>query len=514
MSRDRSPCFLGLDSGTQSAKAGIWDAHGTRLAQASRSLSVQTPAEGWAEQDPEQWWESAREAIAEAVSRVDASRIAAMGVSFQRESFALLDADGRAVRPAVLWLDIRSSAEVEEAARRLGARAYHERTGKPLDVTSVLPRMLWLARHEPAAVARAARWVDVGSYLLERLTGTSVTCVAGADTTGLVDLDSRLWSPERLAACGLDRLRMPGLIEPGSVAAGLTPQAARATGLEPGLPVAAGGGDGQCLSVGLGAAPGKGFTLTLGTSAILGLPRMAPSISSLYRTLVAARPDRQYLLESVIQSGTYIVKWFQDTFPGGPPSSGSPSAGDGESLLERIPRGSDGLVTVPHWWGVRFPESLPEARGATLGWSHRHSRAHFLRSILEGVAFELRTLAEEYRAAFPGEPLARISACGGGARSRAWLHILCEAMAMPILLTDEPEPAARGAAMLSAVGVGAFRHIDAAAAAMVREKETVVPDPAGVSRYEQLYRGSYLPLRKAALRLFAGRGPTKDPAGG
>ncbi len=148
--------FLGLDCGTQSAKAGIWDGHGTCLARAARPLSVQTPAEGWAEQDPREWWESARGAIAEAVARVGAARVAAMGVSFQRETFALLDGRGADVRPAILWLDIRAAAEVEEAARRIGADAYHRRTGKPLDVTSVLPRMLWLARHEPAALRLSA----------------------------------------------------------------------------------------------------------------------------------------------------------------------------------------------------------------------------------------------------------------------------------------------------------------------------------------------------------------------
>jgi len=478
--------FLGLDSGTQSAKVGIWDETGTCVSRASRPLSVQTPGEGWAEQDPAEWWSSAAGAVSEAVSRVEVSRVAAVGVSFQRETFALHDDEGRAVRPSLLWLDIRAGAEVQEAVRRVGAEAYHRRTGKPLDATSVLPRMLWLARHEPLALERASRWMDVGAFLMERLAGIPATVSAGADTTGLVDLRTRWWAPDHLAACGLDRLRMPGLVEPGHRVGALTREAAEATGLPAGLPVVAGGGDGQCLAVGLGATPGTGFTLTLGTSVILGVAHGTASVSPLYRTLIAARPDRQFLRESVIQSGTYVVKWFEESF--GPPGNAD------------VPRGSDGLVTVPHWWGVRFPESLPDARGATFGWSHRHTRAHFHRSILEGVAFELRKLADDHRAELPGGASTRVRACGGGARSRTWLGILAEVIAVPVETAAEPEPAALGAAMLAAVGAGAFPDMDSVTAAMVRPGETIRPDEAGAAAYDALYRGGYLPAREASLR--------------
>jgi len=494
-----SPLFLGLDSGTQSAKAGIWDERGACLARASRPLSVRTPHEGWAEQDPAEWWSSAAGAIAEAVSQVDASRVAAMAVSFQRESFALVGDDGSAVRPALLWLDIRAAAEVEEAARRVGAVEYQRRTGKPLDVTSVLPRMLWLARYEPQVLARAARWTDVGAYLMERLTGTPATVTAGVDTTGLVDVDTRWWAPGHLASCGLDGLRMPGLFEPGSLVGTLTREAARATGLAAGLPVIAGGGDGQCAAVGLGAGVGTGFTLALGTSVVLGVPRESRAVSPRYRTLMAARPDRQFLLESVIQSGTYIVRWFEEAFPGA----------DSDAAAAEVPRGSQGLVTVPHWWGVRFPESLPDARGATMGWSHRHTRAHFLRSILEGVGFELRGLADDFHSAM--DVAARVAACGGGTKSRTWLQILADIMACPIDLPVEPEPAALGAATLAAVGSGAFHGLDAAAAAMVKRGETVAPDATGAAVYDEVYRGSYLPLREAVLRLQ--RQPRGQPQG-
>lgn len=493
--------FLGLDSGTQSAKAGIWDLQGRCMARAARPLSVDTPADGWAEQDPREWWDSARGALAEAAAQVDASAIAGIGVAFQRETFALLGDDGRAVRPGILWLDIRASAEVEEAARRVGAAAYHQRTGKPLDVTSVLPRMLWLAGHEPDVLTRCGRWTDVGAYLLEKLTGTPATCVAGADTSGLVDIRTRWWAPDILAAAGLDTMKMPGLFEPGRIVGALSREAAQATGLREGTPVVLAGGDGQAFATGLGARAGKGFTLTLGTSVVLGASSPTSSISSLYRTLIAARPDRQYLLESVIQAGTYINRWFAENF------GGAENSAEAQGAVARIPPGSEGLVTVPHWWGVRFPESLPQARGATLGWSHLHTRAHFQRSLLEGVAFELKKLVIDFQNENAGQVEPRITAAGGGARSSAWLRIICDVIGMPLSLAAEPEPAALGAACLAAIGAGAHPDLDTASQAMIETGETLQPDTETSARYEALFRAVYLPLREAALRISAGFTP-------
>jgi xylulokinase len=499
------PLLLGLDAGTQSAKACIWDFEGRCQARAARPLGVSTPREGWAEQDPAEWWESACGAIAEAVAQVDARRICAVGFAFQRETFALLDASGAATRPGILWLDIRAGNEAGEAARTLGAAAVHTRTGKPIDVTSVVPRMLWLARNEPDALRRARRWTDVGAFLAEKMTGTPATCVAGADTTGLIDARTRWWAPDLLSFSGLDRMRMPGLFEPGSMLGPLTREAAEATGLSAGVPVSAAGGDGQVLAVGLGAgaAAHKGFTLTLGTSIVLGRLRTTFSTSNLYRTLISARPDRQYLLESVIQSGTYILRWFAESF-------GAGAAGEAEELerqVSAIAPGSDGLITVPHWWGVRFPESQSNARGMTVGWSNRHTRAHFLRSILEGVAFELKTLIDGFRRELPGEAGLRLAVCGGGARSAAWLRILSDTLGATLAVSREPEPSALGAAILGAVAAGRFPDVDSASAALGAAADIMEPEPAAAARYEALFRGSYLPARGAALRLSAGTAP-------
>jgi xylulokinase len=492
---------IGLDCGTQSAKACIWDLKGRCVSRASAPLSVATPHPGWAEQDPEEWWGSARAAVAQAASAIDPGCIIALGIAFQRETFTLTDSHRVPLRPGILWLDIRASEETAEVSAAFGAEACHRLTGKPLDVTSAVPRMLWIARHEPDVFRRAARWMDVCSFVAERMTGDFATCVAGADTSGLVDLATRQWSPELRSIAGLGQIELPRLVEPGAVIGSLLPDAAHAMGVPPGLPVVAAGGDGQALSVGMGIGIGDGFTLTLGTSIALGLLSAHPSVAGLYRTLIAALPGSHYLLESVIQSGTYILRWFAESFGNGQDDAGGIEAWEQE--IAALPPGSDGLVTIPHWWGVRFPESDPDARGATLGWSHQHTRAHFLRSILEGVGFELKRFQQGFARECPEAKTRHVTVCGGGARSAAWLRILCDIMGMPLRVLDEQEPTALGAAMLAAVAAGAFTDPGGAARAMVGIGQILQPDPAAGECYDAIYERVYTPFRAASLALSA-----------
>jgi xylulokinase len=226
--------MLGLDCGTQSSKAHLWTLSSEHVSAGSGALDFRTPHPDWAEQDSEEGWGSARTAIIGAVGRIDSSRIRALGVAFQRETFTLADGEGRPLRPGILWLGGRAKVELAAVTRGLGTEAYHRRTGKPLDVTSSISRMLWIQRNEQEVFSKAARWMDVGSFLLERLTGAFVTCVTEADTSGLIGLTTRAWDEELLAAAKMPRAWMPDLLEPGSVAGGLCPRAAAELGLPPG----------------------------------------------------------------------------------------------------------------------------------------------------------------------------------------------------------------------------------------------------------------------------------------
>ena len=484
-------CLMGIDCGTQSTTAGVWSASGRRLARASAPNPVRTPRPGWAEQDPRSWWASTRTAIRGVLQRVAPARIAAVGVAYQRETFTLLDASGRPLRPGILWLDVRAADEVDQVAREVGRQSYHKRTGKPLDVTSALPRLRWLQRHEPACLAAAARWMDVGGYLAGKLTGRYATCTAGADTCGLIGLKSRDWIDDYADCAGLKRARLPELVEPGQVIGGLSRSAARQTGLREHLPVVAAGGDGQVFNVGMNAAGAYDVSLTLGTSIVLGLSCPNAPIAPLFRTLLGASGG--YLLESVLQAGTYLLRWFVERF------GGTEAAWD--RRIARIPLGCEGLVTLPHWWGVRFPRTLPDARGATLGWSNHHTAAHFYRSLLEGLSFELRRLLGELRARFPRRVRRRVHVGGGGARSRHWSQVLADVTGADVLLPAEPETTALGAAILAGVGAGLFANARDGGASLCRPPATLRPDRAAVRFCDRLYEDVYVKLFDATAGL-------------
>ena len=486
MSR-RGTCLMGIDSGTQSTTVCVYSATGRRLARASAPNAVRTPRPGWAEQDARSWWSSTRSAIRGALEQVPARRIAAVGLAYQRETFALLDGRGRPVRPGILWLDVRADEEVEQIAREIGPGRYHRRTGKPLDVTSAAARLLWLRRHERAALAAAKTWMDVGGYLAGKLTGRWATCVAGADTCGLVDLHKRDWIDDYVAPAGLKRGHLPELVEPGAVIAGICRAAARQTGLSEGLPVIAAGGDGQVFNVGMNAAGAYETSLTLGTSIVLGVSCPKAPISPLFRTLLSASGG--YLLESVLQAGTYLLRWFVEQF------GGTESSWDRQ--IARIPPGCEGLVTLPNFWGIRFPKALPDARGATLGWSNHHTPAHFYRSLLEGLSFELRRLLTAYRAMFPRQLRRAIHVGGGGTRSRHWRGILADVTGSAIRPAREDEAVALGAAVLAGVGIGRFADARRGAAAMVRLREPVAPDRGRGRLYGRLYADVYARLLEA-----------------
>lgn len=375
------PLLVGLDSGTQSIKACVFDTSGSILASSSAPQAVSSPADGLAEQDIADWRRGLFAAIRGALADVGPSdrrgpcpEVAAIGLSFQRESFTLVSAPQSApaagepltpLRDAILWLDGRADSKVEElragsAEPELSADLYHQLTGKPLDVTSALARMQWLAEHEPAITRADFRFVDCGAVLCHALTDELVTCVAGADTCGLIDLHTREWSVPVMTAAGLTQTQLPRLAEPGEVIGHVTAAAAAELGgaIAEGCPVVVAGGDGQVFNVGMAAegVGGDGMMLTLGTSVVLSLNSATPAISPAYRTLAAAEPGSDgahaYTCESVVQSGTLILKWFMDEF-------GADDFSHWEREASVLPPGSEGLVTVPHFWCARQGSIAP-----------------------------------------------------------------------------------------------------------------------------------------------------------
>lgn len=493
MGEGSEPLLVGIDSSTQSSKAIVWTSEGTVVAQGQRPIEVHQPGSNWIEHDCPDWWSSTRDALNDAVSQVDPRRLQALGITHQRETFVPLNDQRRPLRRALLWSDARAARQVREIKQSLGEKYVRNITGKTPDLTPSLYKILWLRENEPEVFEQASVFADVHAYLAWKLTGRMVASFGSADPTSLFDIQSMEWSEPLLSEVGLTEDQLPDLAPPGTVLGEIHGEAAEETGLPEGLPVVSGLGDGQCASLGCGVVEAGSASLNLGSASVLGAFSPDYQVDPAFRTMIG--PDAGYVLESVIRSGAYTITWFVNNFPPG-------SVGEGleispEEILElaanKVPPGSEGLISVPYWNAAMMPYWDPEARGITLGWSTDHTRAHFYRSILEGVAFEHRIHKEEMEKAI-GTGLEQVVVLGGGANSSLWCQMIADILQSPIYRTQTTEATCLGAAILAAKGVDLYGSASEAASRMVHKKPCFSPRSEERKKYDRLYDEVYLNL--------------------
>ena len=498
MARD---LVIGLDCSTTAAKAVVWDASGRALSMARAEFELVHPAPNYAEQNAEDWWTAASAAVRRAVQSVPIDRIAALCITHQRETFACLDGAGRALRPAMVWADTRATGQVQKH----GSAEVHRITGKPPNPTPAWYKLLWLAENEPETLQQTVKIVDVHGFLVHRMTGEWRTSWASADPLGLVDLGTLDYDDGLLATAGIRRDQLCELVGPGEVI-GMIGAAAAELGVTAGLPVIAGLGDGQAAQLGCGiTAPGAAY-LNLGTGVVSGTFSKEYSYAREFRTLTAGAPG--YTLETFIGGGTYNIKWFVDRFAGVDPRALGLELSP-EQVLEAaaamLPPGSHGLLALPYWTGALTPYWDHNAKGALLGLTGMHGKAHVYRALLESIAFEQRMLTDGAEEA-TGEPITRMIALGGGSRSRVWCQIIADVMQRTVQVVREYESTCLGAGVLAAAAVGIHSSVEAAAAGMSGTGLSFEPDPATVGVYDdlyQVYRDIYPSLRDLFGRLAA-----------
>ena len=475
---------IAIDCSTTAAKAVVWNATGEALSQERRAFPLSQPRPGWGEQNAEDWWSATTEAVQRAVQTVDTSRIGAICITHQRESFVCLDRAGKPLRPAMLWLDTRATEEVE----KYGTEEVHRITGKPANPTSAWYKLLWLAEHEPDVVDRIGHVVDVGGFLLQRLTGECVTSWGSADPLGVVDLTTFDYDDGLLKAVGLSRDQLPTLTAPGSIVGTLLPDVAAQLGLPADLPVVAGIGDGQAAQLGTGiTAPGRAY-LNLGSGVVSGTFSDTYSYGREYRTLAAAVPGA-YTLETFMGGGTVNLNWFVEKFAGLDTRALGLDV-SAEQVLEtaaaQLPPGAEGLLALPYWTGALTPYWDHNARGMLLGITGRHGKSHVYRALLEGVAFEQRFLTSGAEEAV-GTPVEDVIVLGGGSRSRIWCQIIADVMQRRVTVVREPESTCLGAGMLAAHAIGIHDSLQGASVAMSGTSSVFEPDAQAAAAYDRLY---------------------------
>ncbi len=379
--------FLGIDTSTTSSKALIIDDKGDVIAVASSPHTLQTPKPLWSEQDPREWWEAASASIKSVLEKagISGERIGAVGLTGQMHGLVLLDESGNVLRPAILWNDQRTQSQCDEIHQIIGKEKFIQITGNVALTGFTAPKILWVKENEPEVFARAKHVLLPKDYVRLKLTGEYAMDKADGAGTVLFDLKARDWSDEVLAALDIPRAWMPKTFEGTEFTGTITDEAAALTGLKVGTPVAAGGGDQAAGAVGMGVVEAGIVGLTVGTSGVVfaTTPSALVEPEGRLHAFCHAVPDMWHFM-GVMLSAAGSLQWYRDTL--------APEMGFDDLLkeAESIPAGSEGLYFLPYLSGERTPHPDPLARGAFIGLTLRHSRAHMTRAVLEGVAFGLK----------------------------------------------------------------------------------------------------------------------------
>ena len=479
---------LGIDASTTATKAVLIDESGA-VAVGTSEYGYESPQPGWAEQDPELWWNGAVEAIAGvfAATGTRGEDVVAIGLTGQMHGLVALDSADRVLRPAILWNDQRTAHACDEIREAVGAERLIALTGNDALTGFTAPKLVWVRDHEPDVWGRIAHVLLPKDYVRLRLTGLHAMDKADGAGTILFDLAARDWSPEVLAALHIDAGWLPPTFEGPEITGAVSASAAAATGLREGTPVVAGGGDQAANAVGTGAVDAGVVTLSLGTSGVTFAATREPLIEPAGRVhaFCHAVPGRWHMM-SVMLSAAGSLRWFRDAL--------APGVEFGTLAAEAAdaPPGADGLLFLPYLTGERSPYPDPLARGAFVGLTVRHERRHLTRAVLEGVAFGLKDGLDLMVTAGVPAPT-QIRASGGGTASPLWRQILADVLDAEIATVGTTEGAAYGAGLLATVGSGWFESVDAAAAAWVEATPVAAPgaDFARYAELHELYGGLY-----------------------
>jgi xylulokinase len=485
---NRSALNVGLDIGTSGSRAVAIDETGRIVASAtSAHAPFASPRPAWAEQDPDDWWRAACDALRAVLAdkEVAAGSVVAVGLSGQMHGAVLLDAAGRVLRPSIIWCDQRTAEECRWLNREIGEARLLELTSNPALTNFTLTKLLWVRRHEPEVWSRVRHILLPKDYVRYRLSGAHAIDVADASGTLLLDVARRRWSAEILEATGVSLDVLPTVLESPEVSAHVSTEAAAATDLRAGTPIVAGAGDQAAGAVGMGITRPGAVSVTIGTSGVVFAATERPALDRGGRihTFCHAVPGRWHVM-GVTQAAGLSLRWMRDQV--------FRDLGEGDAAYARMtdearraPVGADGVLWAPYLMGERTPHCDPDVRAALVGLAASHTRSHVARAVLEGVAFSLRDTFGIF--AELGVPVRTVRVGGGGARSPLWRETQAAVYGRPVETVVAEEGAAYGAAILAGVGSGVWPSVNAACEAVVRTAEVTAPKPTDVETLNARY---------------------------
>ena len=489
-----SRCVLGVDVGTSGCKILALDNTGKILCSAVEGYPCYSPKEGWSEQDPEDWWKGVCAGLKKVTDGIGKQKICAVSFSGQMHGMVALDQNLRPVRRAILWNDQRTGRQCEEITQTAGGKdALLKITNNPMLTGYTGGKILWMKENEPENYAKTKVILNPKDYIRFRLSGELRTDMSDASGTGLFNVKKRCWATDLIRKIGLDPALFPQAVESVEAVGHVTGEASEQTGLPEGTPVAGGGGDAVISTLGLGLSGSSRAGVTLGTSGVVavGLNSFLKNPGGKLQVFCGNSPG-SYTVLGVTLAAAGSYQWFRRPFGGWEAERAKEEGVSAYRLLDReaeaAPPCSDGLIFLPYLTGERAPLNDPDAKGAFLGITSRHTKGHFARSVLEGVAFSLRQVYDLISDVRRDALADGIVLAGGGASSPLWRQIFADTFSMPVrTVYGSAEGGSFGAALAAGVTAGFWPDLDASAS-FVRTESTTKPVEKNIPLYAAQYR--------------------------
>lgn len=483
---------IGVDIGTSGTKSVMFDEKGTVIASAAIEYPLYQEKNGYAEQEPSDWYNASVNTIKKIVSdsKVDPADITGIGISGQMHGLVMLDENNEVIRKSIIWCDQRTAKECAEITEKVGAKRLIEITANPALTGFTASKILWVRNNEPENYKKCRHILLPKDYVRFMLTGEYATEVSDASGMQLLDVPNRCWSDEVLEKLDIDKSLLAKVYESPEITGKITAKAAALTGLKEGTPVVGGAGDNAAAAVGTGiVSDGKAFT-TIGTSGVVFAHTSEVQIDPKGRvhTFCCAVPGCWHIM-GVTQAACLSLKWFRDNFCEAEMKEAKEKNVSEYYLMDKeaesIPIGSDKLLYLPYLMGERTPHLDPDVRGMFFGLSAMHTKAHFIRAVLEGVAYSLRDCKNIISEM--GTEISDMMACGGGGTSPLWRSMLADLYKCPVKTVACKEGPALGVAILAFVGTGVYKTVEEACAAMIKTDKTQNPDANASAEYDKYY---------------------------
>lgn len=475
--------LLGIDIGTSSVKAMLLDEENGRSYVAAREYDVVIPKKGFAEQDPETWWELLKEVLSE-LKYKDGNgfeKISSIGFSGQMHGLVMVDKDGRPVRNAILWLDQRSEKQLDEIKEQVSFQEMVSTTHNRPFTGFAFPSLLWVKENEPEVYDRCYKIMHPKDFIRLRLTGRFGSDMSDASSSSGFNVGGRDWAWDIMRRMGIDEDKLPECHEATETAGAVTAEAAKETGLKEGVTVVFGSGDQPAQSIGNGAVKEGIVISNIGTGGQIATYSAKDACDRYLRTHTFCHGiGKAYTIFGASLCSGLSLKWLKNNVVG------AESYDVMSKMADEVPAGSEGLIYLPYLTGERTPHMNPKAKGIFFGMSLAHDRRHFARAVMEGVTFGLKDSLEIFNEM--GLSVDRIIASGGGAKSSVWLQMQADIFEKEVIVCKVKEQACLGACIMAGIGEGVFADAEEAADKLVEFDDRVyTPSPETARKYRAAY---------------------------